>query len=412
MPGDDLDLKFEKALAGHLRGARGDAAARDELCDASACPDAETLAAYQDGALQENQLLLMKEHIAGCSRCQEILLLSATPIGDAATVVATARRENEIRIERSDVPAREGANVGEQLTAPVVAPASLPIGRRSPATPRVTQWRWLAPAGSIAALLLLWLATHNRNSTPTFDLAKNQQHAALPQPTTKDVTPELDAPLPSRQEPVAKPRKAVAEALPAAPVPNTVDTLESRDSATNRSSLPIQGRAYSPPASAEASPAPSIAPDTVTVTSSNGPVANGMTSAKISQVEKKQLADWVQVPSPVAAVLWRVSAAGVIQRSTDGGDRWTLQPSGVVEDLISGSAPSDTICWVVGRNATVLRTVDAGRHWGKIQSPVTADISNVFAVNAQQATVAGGGQSYQTTDGGQTWSAMANQTNP
>jgi photosystem II stability/assembly factor-like uncharacterized protein len=43
-------------------------------------------------------------------------------------------------------------------------------------------------------------------------------------------------------------------------------------------------------------------------------------------------------------------------------------------------------------------------------SPVPGDVTSVFAVDAQQATVTAAytGKSYKTTDGGQTWTPLSN----
>src|SRR5258707_13090831 len=65
MPAEDRDRLFEKALARHLRGG---ADGSD-----SACPDAETLAAYHEGALSVDQMSAAKKHFVSCARCQEIL---------------------------------------------------------------------------------------------------------------------------------------------------------------------------------------------------------------------------------------------------------------------------------------------------------------------------------------------------
>jgi photosystem II stability/assembly factor-like uncharacterized protein len=114
------------------------------------------------------------------------------------------------------------------------------------------------------------------------------------------------------------------------------------------------------------------------------------------------------ITTPNQNVLWRVAAAGIVQRSTDAGTTWTLQKSGVVADLLAGSAPSDKICWLVGRTGTVLRTTDGGAHWHKVRPPVADDLSTVFAVDADQATVSASSnnKSYKTSDGGRTWTPL------
>ena len=105
-------------------------------------------------------------------------------------------------------------------------------------------------------------------------------------------------------------------------------------------------------------------------------------------------------------MVWRAGPAGLIERSTDGGTVWTLQTSGVVNDLLVGSAPSEKVCWIAGRAGSILRTTDGGAHWQKISAPVTRDLTSLFAVNADEATVSDDQDTYQTTDGGLTWKKM------
>jgi len=66
MPADDRDQKFDRALAQHLR--RGSVE--------TGCPDAETLAAYQERSLSPDDMVQWKQHIAGCAACQETLALA------------------------------------------------------------------------------------------------------------------------------------------------------------------------------------------------------------------------------------------------------------------------------------------------------------------------------------------------
>jgi photosystem II stability/assembly factor-like uncharacterized protein len=84
-----------------------------------------------------------------------------------------------------------------------------------------------------------------------------------------------------------------------------------------------------------------------------------------------------------------------------------LQLSGVRTDLLGGSAPSEKVCWIVGGAGTILRTTDSGAHWQKLPAPVQDDIRAVFAVDAHSATVSLTNGSYQTTDGGATWTKLA-----
>ena len=114
----------------------------------------------------------------------------------------------------------------------------------------------------------------------------------------------------------------------------------------------------------------------------------------------------VTIPAPGGQISWRVGQAGIIQFSPDAGKSWIMQPSGVITDLLAGSAPADKVCWIVGRGGTLLRTTDGGAHWQKIRPPSQEDLHFVFAVDARQATVSSANAKYQTTDGGITWKKL------
>jgi Photosynthesis system II assembly factor YCF48 len=119
----------------------------------------------------------------------------------------------------------------------------------------------------------------------------------------------------------------------------------------------------------------------------------------------------LSVPAPGGTTLWRVGRAGLVQRSSDSGATWSIQPSGIVADLLAGSAYSDQICWLVGRNGTILRTTDGGATWQKITAPTTLDLVSVFAINADSATITdAASRAYQTTSAGSRWSrTLSNQ---
>jgi photosystem II stability/assembly factor-like uncharacterized protein len=111
--------------------------------------------------------------------------------------------------------------------------------------------------------------------------------------------------------------------------------------------------------------------------------------------------------------LWRIGPAGSLEHSKDQGQNWIQQISGVYTDLLAGSAPSAKVCWIVGNAGTILRTTDGGTHWTKLDSPVTNDLTGVRAEDAKHAWIwfvpdpqTGFVKTYQTSDGGRTWSTL------
>jgi hypothetical protein len=113
----------------------------------------------------------------------------------------------------------------------------------------------------------------------------------------------------------------------------------------------------------------------------------------------------LSVPAPSGTTIWRIGQAGMIQRSTNSGVTWSIQPSGIVTDLIAGSAYSDQVCWLVGRNGTILRTTNGGATWQKLASPSNVDLLSIFSINADSATITdAAGRAFETTTAGSHWS--------
>ncbi len=117
--------------------------------------------------------------------------------------------------------------------------------------------------------------------------------------------------------------------------------------------------------------------------------------------------------APGGKQAWRIGPAGSLEHSKDKGLNWIPQISGVYTDLLAGSAPSTKVCWIVGTSGTILRTTDGGTHWMKLDSPVTNDLTAVRATDALHVWISfvpdlrtGLIKTYQTTDGGLTWSPV------
>jgi photosystem II stability/assembly factor-like uncharacterized protein len=118
----------------------------------------------------------------------------------------------------------------------------------------------------------------------------------------------------------------------------------------------------------------------------------------------------VIITTPLDQYAWRVGSGGKIEYSFDSSRTWQTQKSGVTADLTGGSAPSAKVCWVVGKGGTVLLTTDQGRHWKKVAAPVKEDLAGVFAQDGKRASVwtTSQKQSFETNDGGATWTANGN----
>ena len=454
MPLDDRERSFENALARHLRPAG----------PSGACSDAETLAAYHEQSLAPEVTASLKTHVGECARCQQILAhLQATdeiPLASDIAQPQAAAAETGVRV----IPAR-----------------------------KQTVWRWAAPAGALAAGLLVWLTVHESNSgrfatAPSRSDAKPTETATaqpssappLPPPsleaTTNSARLSADAVSPSdtarapfskiarapqqpqsrgkekdfestrKQSPSAAgvpggfaggaaklvtpsapvleptPPRSVTQPVAVEPGPAAEPTHQAArgelakteseaKSADDKRDAPYSS-ALPMPAVAGAAPAPAPAPipqqsQTVEVIAESSATATPPTHGrKAAQLLLTSGGAPVTVSAPDGRASWRIGPAGVILFSADAGKTWLVQPSGTITDLLAGSASSAKVCWIVGRSGTILRTTDKGKHWQKLSPPAQDDLHSVFAVNARQATVSVDNATYQTTDGGATWTKL------
>jgi hypothetical protein len=486
MAPDDRDHTFQKALERHLRPDRINDATPDAQDEADAPhPGAEILASYHERLLAPEQMILWKSHIAGCERCQQVLAhLEATDDLLVEDTLEEAHAQHVLAMPDRELP--------EPAAVPAASPAraadrwSRRFKVRSGAN-----WRWLAPAGALAAGLLLWISFHEANA-PSFQLAKNQHMTApsavpaalpaTPSPANKEVASSANAtplvessargnresealrrnesiPLDEKRSASVKADKSGAPHTQPSPphsdaegehdgrrsnVPggvvaeeaelqkqkqattsalsSTAATTEfkdqradSLDTATNqvKSENFAKAKAASGAAGRQApqdqntpvaQPAPGQ-PLQAAQDITKLPVGQDATK-HIADIRNMRLSDVAIIPAPGGTVLWSAGPAGIVRHSTDAGATWAVQASGVVADLLAGSAPSDKVCWIVGRFATILRTADSGAHWQKIRAPITDDLLAVFAVDAQQASISLAQATYQTKDGGRTWTKL------
>jgi Photosynthesis system II assembly factor YCF48 len=463
MASDDRDPQFERALARRLR----------HVSSESACPDAETLAAYQAGALSLQEMAQWKKHIAECERCQEILLLVAQTedvpaedwqhaeipaiVGQAAPAAAFASRANidEVR-EPVSARSRSVAVAGQVRTL-----------RSGP------RWRWLVPIGAIAASVIVWIGTREMRTQRVEggnELQIAQNRAAAPPAASSDAVSRLrneaaverkgapgtrqNAPASASTSKSTVPPAAVPSAAVApSPPPAGKEVLRKKDSAPSAANekfdkeAPPFAAGYVEKGRSADAPAPmprsapvqvasdSTAQDRLAAAKPESPsaaqreagaqpspaalAASSEISAEVVANKARDSLDLVRLASgdpryvvaPGEGHAWRLGAAGRIERSTDGGKSWKLQDSGVTADLTAGSATSDKVCWVIGKSGTVLLTNDGGTRWKRLASPISGDMGGIHATDSLHATIwdVPHRQSYQTTDGGATWIRSANE---
>jgi photosynthesis system II assembly factor YCF48-like protein len=445
---DDREQNFEKALAQRLR--RGTAAASspanvhgvDGAVNA-ACPDAEILAAYHERLLSPGELIFWKAHIADCASCQELLaqleLTDAIPIAaDEEVEVFAEASQQMVAAVRPQHPmiAMEGA--APQATVP-----AQPSKMKEFVPARKSYLRWIAPAGAIAAALLVWVIARENNSLRTFQSRSSRNEASTER--------RADSPPPQAVPRTVPPANEEAErdvvhqslkTLPVTPKSGAYGYAKDKDTpslSVPALNLPLQGR------SIQHLPAPqkngamvggvvdaNQESSSLSGTDSAGalPKAESKQPASINQTVEVQSesADLVAAPPPIPAESRaRSSAADAVAPLTAANTGQAVQNQAMgaagpgfydAKDLkkVSGSrardsrlaaAPGKKILWYVGLSGTIEKSEDGGKTFSSQDSGVKMELTAASAPNDSVCWVVGrSGTILITTDGGAHWTSL------
>jgi hypothetical protein len=178
-----------------------------------------------------------------------------------------------------------------------------------------------------------------------------------------------------RQTPTVPPATSGAPRAAAPPVPEAKekDSGAASAKATDKKTLtdalaaPAEGApAAAAPAAPAAEPAPKAGPTQDLARQLDR--SAGFSSTNQVRALAKIASPPIVFASPDRSVLWRVGPAGLIENSSDQGQSWRPEASGVTADLLAGAAPSAKIAWAVGRGGIIVRTED-GEHWQRVMPP-------------------------------------------
>jgi hypothetical protein len=417
MPSDDRERSFENALASHLRAgsSAGDAH--------NACSDAETLAAYHERSLAPGQMASLKAHVADCERCRQILAhLDAT---DEIPVAAA-------NMARQEIPAAE-SNVR-------VLPARRP-----------TLWRWVAPAGALAAALLVWVAVHENNATripvqaTRVDIKQAGTAKDLPTPSPlSTLPPSLDAT--RKEERASRGTLGKLNAPPpsqtaGAPKPPPQSLLKQKDSSdAGKKSWVADDSAQITDNSLnrEVSPVPEEALQSRTevlqrIETAKADAAKIEAESKAANARRDALLPGArQQPAPAPAPA-RSAAAGAAPAASSSRVEASSEPAGVSGGVaqqreIAGmskfsekakmrlansisevtiAAPGGLVSWRVGQAGVIEFSPDAGKTWTLQPSGVTTDLLGGSAPTDKVCWIVGSsGTILRTTDGGTRWQKL------
>lgn len=446
---DDRDRFFEKALARHLRyiaPAGGDSDSPASM----ACPDSEILAAYHDGSLGADELSLWKRHVVSCETCQLILEHLAAPLD-----VATGQQSTE------QVPAAQAASAGPrqlQSTAPSQTAPSVPV---TEIRPRKMYLRWLAPAGAIAAVLLVMLVVERSRSvisgtSERVETASNRQPAPVAPPLAANSTSESET-VRTKQAPSKDASEENAKG-PASSLGSASGNVRSRASelkSQREAGRPTQQTPYLyAPNSAHG---PAVSPQqqqrqmasgfgeghgvgqaldkkkkdeapTVPAASEAGrdPSAKGLPAAPappaVPENQPSFLADdslsrsaadkTTPAPAPATSAKPRAGVAGGAAAGATA-QTVTVETSSTALMNVRADAfptapifgpPAGNVLWRVGAVGSIERSTDSGTTWSTQASGVSANLITGFALSPRVCWVVGAsGIILRTTDGGVHW---------
>lgn len=429
------DKKFDAVLGGFLindlRIRAGDLH----------CPESDTLAAYHERSLLPEEMNLWKEHIVGCARCQAILAeLEATDsiplqIGEKEQVLTVAA-----------APVRD---LGEASPVHEGVPAVLPAKPRVTPISRGVRWQWLAPAGAIAAGLLVWIGWHENRKrqvvkTPTEVTTAKLEPPAAPPPVTGDDQQAISNEQVSR---ISKDQDAIGSAAAEKPVleaknPKQLKKSDLRgrvsrsepqaDKAnlaradTALDSLADANRAQGQPAQDAKAPVAGAMSQTVEVqASAENAQPQSQQIQQNLQAQQNQHGRNVSGPNPSThaeqtkkskdesrTLGYRAAAAAPASPppapapSAASSDSAAERLAVIISPYVI-SAPDKKILWRVGHLGMIEFSSDGGASWSRQISNVSSDLTAGSAPSEKVCWIVGrAGTVLLTTDAGALWTSI------
>nr|HPI20449.1 YCF48-related protein [Candidatus Kapabacteria bacterium] len=108
---------------------------------------------------------------------------------------------------------------------------------------------------------------------------------------------------------------------------------------------------------------------------------------------------------------WAIGSSGLIINTTDGGTNWSIQTSGTTNNLNSIYFSDNNTGWVVGNTGTILKTTDGGANWSTQTSGTTNTLRGIYFFDANTGWIAGNsGTILKTTNGGTNWISQTSGT--
>jgi len=357
----DRDRILEQALKHELRG---DNAATPHL-------DAETLAAWQDDALNAAQMADIELHVSTCARCQSMLAAFARGTSSTLGTLGTP------------------GTVGTPGTA------------GTPSTPGTFSWWrwWLAPLAAGAAAVTIWMVVPEQQQ-----FAERAPAASV---AVDKVQPPADVEAKKADAPAAEPERRARSAdsdlkenkLRADAERDNRQQLKDQAVAAPKQEVAMAQPAAPPPPPAPAAPIPSAAPATAAA-------REEIAGARVGELQKSARLAFapLEVPTLDRNVRWRISGGRMVERTDDNGANWRTLATVTDITISAGSAPSTSVAWFAGTAGVVVLTIDGGTTFRTLHLDEPLDIGSISASDARTAIVSTvSGRRFRTEDGGRSW---------
>jgi hypothetical protein len=329
-------------------------------------PEPGLLTAFLEQTLAGRQRAGVLEHLSTCAECREVVALTM-PEAVAATTPAA-------------VPKRAAG----KLWSP---------------------WRWAVAATAMVVLSAVWIDRWEPSSSPSSVSQVSQQRAAV---SVENEPFSVAADGPGEQTPAA------AAARPSPITPKAV--LDAQVISAPGSKTPATA-AQSPASDASVLSLAAAARNRRTSEQEAVPSAPVVAERKAAPATGPRVnALWetgMVAPAPnrvgTQPALWRVSAAGALERSLDSGHSWQQLP-------LAGNGVRLTVIhtlgravWVGASRGVLYRSLDSGRSWSRVvlssgDMQSAGDVVSIQFSDEQHGSVlAGTGTRWVTADGGRSW---------
>jgi hypothetical protein len=401
-------------------------------------PAADLLAAFAEQALSAAERNGVLEHLALCGDCREVIALAlpdaevvSPPIADNSDAVrATGSRSGAPASHKLSLswPSLRWAALAagvvlagsvllmrpgklNQATTPSVSPLAATTAQPVPA-PRAASSQLALAATASSPIGQAAISAKTGATRPESEL----QSSRKPKPATPPLPAQYGMML-------AENKKASVRAYKLAPPPTASAGALAFDASTSRTANEAVG-VYGAAAAVE--PAPSAAGSLMAQNETRPilkakpapqPANNGLqdsTSATIVQLpvqgrtvtSARQKSPAKQTSTP--NVTWTI-AAGVLQRSQDGGQSWqsALRPDHPLVCYVSHEAD----VWAGGQAGTLFHSPDGGITWVRVQPAIkgqqlSADVTHIDVDDRSPAAITvltSNNETWSSTDGGTTW---------